>query len=660
MPPPPTPLPDTAAAPPSFAAAGDSTVSAATATPEAGGGDAMAFGPPAAAGEVGRLGKYRIRRLLGRGGMGAVYLAFDERLHREVALKVMLPKAAARPSAKDRFLREARAAARIGSDHVVTIYEADEIDGVPYLALQFLHGVPLDEHLKRGGPPSLPETIRVARETALGLAAAHTLGLVHRDIKPGNVWLEAPGGRVKILDFGLAKPVAVADDAELTGSGVVVGTPAYMAPEQGMGQAVDGRADLFSLGCMMYRLLTGRTPFDGPTVMAVLAAVATREPTPVRELNPAVPEPLAALVRRLMSKDPADRPPTADAVADELDRLATPRPEDATVTRTVIPSGVAGRGRKGWGWPAAVGGGLLAVLLAVAGFIVIKVTNKDGSVTEIKVPGDAKVEVNGQPVPTEPAKPDPKPAAKDADRAAAEWVLKAGGKVKVNYGKGELTAADLPAGEFRLTGVYLNGNREATGAALAVFAPTTRLYSLNLVNSAVTDDDLKRFADNADLKLLLVSGTKIGDVGLAHLKGINGLTHLYAHYTPGITDAGLKALPFDKGVAAVVVNGAKGVTDDGLAAIPAGEGLLTLALENTAVTDRGLARFAGCKKLDSLNVSGTAVTDAGIDQFKDCPALKFLGVARTKVSAAKFEELKKRHPNCKIESDHGTYDPDTK
>ena len=173
------------------------------------------FAPSAVVGELGRLGKYRIQKELGRGGMGAVYLAFDERLRRPVALKVMLPKAAASDSARERFLREARAAAQIASDHVVSIYEAEEIDGVPYIALPFLQGSPLDEHLARHGAPSLRESVRIGRETALGLAAAHKLGLVHRDIKPSNLWLEAPDGRVKILDFGLAKPAVRTEDAEL-------------------------------------------------------------------------------------------------------------------------------------------------------------------------------------------------------------------------------------------------------------------------------------------------------------------------------------------------------------------------------------------------------------------------------------------------------------
>jgi eukaryotic-like serine/threonine-protein kinase len=175
------------------------------------------FGPPAKPGEVGVLGPYRILKELGKGGMGAVYLALDTRLDRKLALKVMLPQFAADAAAKERFLREARAAAKISHNNVVTVFEADERDGVPYITMQFLQGYPLDQYLKTKGPPPLPHVIRLARETALGLAAAHAFGLVHRDIKPANLWLEAPNGRVKVLDFGLAKPVGSA--SELTKSG---------------------------------------------------------------------------------------------------------------------------------------------------------------------------------------------------------------------------------------------------------------------------------------------------------------------------------------------------------------------------------------------------------------------------------------------------------
>jgi eukaryotic-like serine/threonine-protein kinase len=291
--------------------------------------------------EVVTFGPYHILKELGAGAMGVVFLATDTRLDRPVALKVMLPvggreeQEGGRSLAKDRFIREARAAAKLTHDHVVTIYETGDCNGVLYTAMQLLAGQSLDDSLKKNGSLTIPQILRVAKETALALVAAHALGLVHRDIKPGNLWLEAPSGRVKVLDFGLARPVDT--DVKYTKSGAVVGTPAYMSLEQARGEKVDGRTDLFSLGATLYQLCTGQLPFQGLTVMAVLIAVATSDPKPVRELNPNVPEPLAELIHGLLAKDVDARIQTAQEVLECVDLIlrgppsetATPELDDA-------------------------------------------------------------------------------------------------------------------------------------------------------------------------------------------------------------------------------------------------------------------------------------------------------------------------------------------
>ena len=268
------------------------------------------------------LGPYPVRALLGEGGMGRVYLADDPLLRRPVAVKVMRPQLADHPEARERFLREARAAAAVRSDHVVIIHHVGEADGAPYLAMELLEGETLEARLRREGRLSNAEVVRIGRESALGLMAAHAKGLVHRDVKPANIWLEdRPGcpARVKILDFGLAKPGET--DVALTGSGLIAGTPQYMAPEQARGETVDARADLFALGCVLYRITTGRPPFQGPSVTAVLTAVAVDTPPPPRSLNPELPPALSHLIVRLLEKDPANRPSSASEVVSELDRL---------------------------------------------------------------------------------------------------------------------------------------------------------------------------------------------------------------------------------------------------------------------------------------------------------------------------------------------------
>jgi serine/threonine protein kinase len=277
--------------------------------------------PPQGAGEIGRLAQYRVLKLLGRGGMGMVFQAEDTQLRRPVALKVMLPEVAAQQQSKVRFLREARAAAALKHDHVVTIYQVGEDRGVPFLAMEFLRGKSLADWLASGRQASVAETLIIGRQIAKGLAAAHQAGLIHRDIKPANLWLEAPAGRVKVLDFGLARWADGQPDGRSvmrTEQGAVVGTPAFMAPEQARGEEVNARSDLFSLGCVLYRLAAGRPPFAGDTMVAVLSAVLTQEPRPVRELNPQVPERLAGLIARLLAKQPGERPASAQVVADEL------------------------------------------------------------------------------------------------------------------------------------------------------------------------------------------------------------------------------------------------------------------------------------------------------------------------------------------------------
>jgi hypothetical protein len=263
-----------------------------------------------------RLGEYAVLRVLGQGGMGAVLLADDTKLGRQVAVKVMLPQFAADRGARERFLREARAAAAIQHDHVVPIHHVGDDGGVPYLVMPLLQGESLDARLEREGVLPAAEVARVGREAAEGLAAAHERGVVHRDVKPSNLWLEAPAGRVKVLDFGLARQEKGAEG--VTRSGAVLGTPAYMSPEQADGLRVDARSDLFSLGATLYRAATGRPAFDGPTLTAVLRAVAEHHPSPPAQVNPAVPAELSGLIMLLLAKNPDGRPPSARVVADDL------------------------------------------------------------------------------------------------------------------------------------------------------------------------------------------------------------------------------------------------------------------------------------------------------------------------------------------------------
>jgi serine/threonine protein kinase/WD40 repeat protein len=380
--------------------------------------------PPQADGELGRLAGFSILTLLGHGGMGAVFVAHDPIVRRKVALKVMKPEMTARPESRDRFLREARTAGAVEHDHIIPVYQVGEDNGVLFIAMPLLQGEALDRRLAREPRLSMPAILKLGRETAEGLAAAHAHGLIHRDIKPGNLWLEGTSEdgagfrRVKVLDFGLAR--AVHDDSHLTAAGGILGTPAYMAPEQADGQAVDHRADLFSLGAVLYRCCTGEAPFRGPNTLAILSALANKTPAPVRAKNRDVPPALTDLIMRLLAKTPGDRPQTAAEVAETLRRIE----QDCAIPPAVRRP----RSRVAMACIAAI---LAMVLATAAGVIVVKVRGPDGKESEVTAPEGSKINVDPKgnvtvALPPNAPKPAPTPSAKQANPAELECRLKAG------------------------------------------------------------------------------------------------------------------------------------------------------------------------------------------------------------------------------------------
>jgi hypothetical protein len=280
-------------------------------------GDELPFlDPPAEPGHLGRMGYYEVYSIVGRGGMGVVLKAFDERLHRIVAVKVLGPQYATSGSARARFAREAKAAAAVSHDHVVPIYDVGEHRGIPFLVMPLIAGKSLQDRIEQDGPLELKEILRIGLQIACGLAAAHKQGLVHRDIKPANILLENGIERVKITDFGLARAV---DDASVTQSGVITGTPMFMSPEQARGEfTFDARSDLFSLGSVLYMMATGRPPFRAAGTHAVLRRVIEETPRPLRDVNADIPDWLEAIVAKLHAKRPDDRFQTAQELADLL------------------------------------------------------------------------------------------------------------------------------------------------------------------------------------------------------------------------------------------------------------------------------------------------------------------------------------------------------
>ena len=261
---------------------------------------------------LGRLGHYEVLQVVGRGAFGTVLRAFDEMLHRVVAIKLMSPEMASTSPARKRFLREARASAAIRHEHVVSIHAVEE-KPLPYLVMEYIPGQTLQQRLEERGPLDVPTVLRLGRQIAEGLNAAHAINLIHRDIKPGNILLETSvHDRVKITDFGLAR---AADDASLTQSGTIAGTPMYMAPEQALGHTLDQRADLFSFGSVLYQMLSGRPPFRAPSALAVLKRVAEESPRPIQEIIPEAPQWLCDIITKLHAKNPDERYQTAREIA---------------------------------------------------------------------------------------------------------------------------------------------------------------------------------------------------------------------------------------------------------------------------------------------------------------------------------------------------------
>lgn len=359
---------------------------------------------------VGRLGTYEVKGVIGRGGTGIVLKAFDRSLHRFVAIKVLDPHLAGNAAARRRFAREGRAAAAVVHEQIVPIHAVNEQQGLPYIVMQYVPGRSLQQRIDQDGPLALADVLRIGLQTALGLAAAHAQGLVHRDVKPANILLENGIERVLLTDFGLARTM---DDASLTRSGVIAGTPQYMAPEQALGETVDHRTDLFSLGSVLYAMCTGHSPFRAETTMGVLNRICHATPRPIQATNPQVPLWLSAIISRLHAKQPAKRYHSAADVAEILKRQ---------LARLQSPSGALGlswaeallvtqawmrQERRKIAWS----GGVAAAVLFIAAFLH---TSPPPAIEPVEPSSETEVLQNSQ-IEPQPTLPSDRPASTLAD-----------------------------------------------------------------------------------------------------------------------------------------------------------------------------------------------------------------------------------------------------
>ena len=334
-----------------------------------------------------RLLHYEIIEKLGEGGMGVVYKARDIRLQRFVALKLLPWADASNPERRERFLREARAASALSHPHIITVHDIATEAGVDFIVMEFIDGRPLDRLIPRRGLP-VRDALTYALQVADAIAAAHNIGIIHRDLKPGNI-VVAGDGRLRVLDFGLAKLVEPESGHEsetiapLTSAGVILGTPAYMAPEQAVGESIDHRADLFSLGVVLYEMVSGARPFQGANHAAIVHALHTFDPPPLSSLHPGVPPALDQVVNRLLAKQPADRYPNAEALIadlrtllDRTDLHIDPRASEAPTESSLIAPPRTGAATEG-GAPRPPSAGSERASIAVLPFATLSSDKED-------------------------------------------------------------------------------------------------------------------------------------------------------------------------------------------------------------------------------------------------------------------------------------------
>ncbi|MBX3397146.1 MAG: protein kinase [Gemmataceae bacterium] len=644
--------------------------------------------PPQKPDEIGRLGPYRVLDTLGQGGMGLVYRAEDEKLRRTVALKVMLPKFAASPQAAQRFLREARLQAAVEHDHVVPIYQADEADGIPFIAMPLLKGRTLADALK--ATPRLPasEALRIGREIAEGLAAAHATGLIHRDIKPANVWLEGDRRRVKILDFGLARAESSGEaETHITQEGAIVGTPAYMSPEQAAADELDPRTDLFSLGVVLYQMATGHLPFHGRNVTAVLTALTTKNPEAPRQHAPDLPPALDGLILKLLEKDRRNRPPSAQAVVDAIklieagfDRayevvpvaapavVAAPDPstefafEEDERTQFVSKE-VPAPAKRAPRWPWIAGAAALVLILGIAvsqllskpkGTLVVDATDADLEVIVRR--GDATVIAasRGREFPLAPGVGYSLDIAnrKDTHEIAPErFEIRPNARTTVQV----RMAKPIPKPKPKVSPIdgLTDEQREALNWVLAVggdlhvavdgqqqllkggLLPKTRFELLHVSLASVKEPEL-----------VILSN-------LRKMPPIENSLHLGNTAITGKTLDALPGMASMKDLRSLALVGT-GVGSD-LSALARLSQLRILRLEVTKIDDVGLVHLAMFPALESLDLreNGDRITNRGLDHLAKCRMLKSLSLQKTKVDKSGVEKLAAALPDCRIDWDGG-------
>ena len=609
------------------------------------------------------FGEYVVLDLLGIGGMGQVFKARHRSMDRIVALKVLAKAAVKSPDAIKRFQREVKAAAKLIHPNIVTAFDAGQQDGVHFLVMEYVPGSDLSALVKRNGPLPVDKVISYIIQVARGLAFAHAKGIVHRDIKPGNLLVDHEG-TVRILDMGLARldgdAASKTAGEELTQTGQVMGTVDYMAPEQAFDTGTaDAKADTYSLGCTLYRLLTGQSLFSGDTLIQKILAHREQPIPSLTAACPKVPPQLDAIYQRMVAKQPADRPTMAELIV-ELETFAKGEPTTTFIvskrtaeldskppatTQAVQQSEERtshGAGKK----PPArklLAAGAAGFLLLCLGIWVI-VRDEDGNevgrmkvpaggstvVTEIRQPStEAGHKLAGEPNAKSSASPVTVPDPQNS-RAFAEFIISHGGKVTPTGFKGadgrplEIgLVSELPPGDWTIEGISLR------------------------TNPLATDDFMSRLAQVPNVQRLYLHDAQLTAVGVRHLCTILTLEELWLTHVP-VGDEIMKdvvRLPALKRLVIALTN----ITDASLGGLKQMPKLTSVDVSGTSVSDEGLRELSNLKQLTYLNFRGTSISDTGLGHLTNLRSLKTLILEKTKVTSAGVQLIRRAIPNCEIE-----------
>jgi len=583
------------------------------------------------------MGNYVVESKLGEGGMGMVFKARHRRMKRDVALKVLPPAMTQSKDALARFHREVEAAAKLTHVNIAAAYDADEADGIHFLVMEFVDGPNLSSYIKRVGPLEPALALQIIEQSARGLAHAHRQGVVHRDIKPGNLLIDQQG-IVKILDMGLARLSDGVEEhsgttAELTQSGRVMGTVDYMAPEQALdAKRVDHRADIYSLGCTLYFLLTGKPLSPEATLTKKLLWHQNSSPPHLEEVCEGIPQPLDDLFQTMVAKMPEDRQEAMDAVMEQcsacLGEMSTEglelpvlgievhrsapstdgvpmgatfaQKETRTDVREFAQDDLAGGSKRNSKSILVIS--LLVVTLCgiAAAAVAIWGPGRNDLTTDVTDPDGGTTQIGTND--TNPEDVDVKPPTTIPHEKLLNWVFDNRGAVTVVSAKGDAPIEiskieDAPKDPFDIRSVNLSG-------------------------TGVSDEDLYTLNDVLNLQDLSLARTRITDEGLVHVRQLEGLWSLDLANTE--------------------------ITNEGLAHIERLTQLRDLNLTKTKVTDQGMARLAALTELTKLYLSDTAVGDAGLKQLERLPQLKYLALNGTYVGDLGYDGFREQLPQAEI------------